>query len=139
MYVEIGDCPTPRRFADLAPQLSPRKSEQGYGTTDRTATRDLFWPLLRDVLPGQWVSAALAVIWQWGSIPPHEDGTDGGRLYRVMVVLQTNPDAWCLHDGAWQQLREGGIYAADPTRPHAAINWGGEPRIHLVVDRAVEP
>jgi hypothetical protein len=140
MYQRIGTLPDPRRWADEAiRRLGPfTPSVEGYATTDRERTRAALEPLLVPWFPGRWTGASLVIVLANGSIPPHEDGDDGGRLSRRLVVLQSNPRAWCWHDGDWQQLVEGRIYDGDFTRTHAAINWGGEPRIHLVVDTVRE-
>lgn len=133
MYVLTGRHSNPRALAELAPRLEPKRSAEGYATTDRERTRALFAPLLGDVFPGEWHHCALAIIWPNGTIPPHEDGASEFRQ-RFMLVLQSNPGSWVWHDGDWQQLEEGGIYTADPSKTHAALNWGSEPRIHFVVD-----
>lgn len=134
-YELVGRLDRTRTLADLAPRLSPVRSQEGYATTDREATRALYRPRLESVFPGEWTHCTLAIIWPAGSIPPHADGcTASERAQRYMVVLQSGSDSWCLHDGTWQQLEEGGIYTADPAKTHAAVHWGLEPRIHFIVD-----
>ena len=136
MYEQVGSIPEPRKMAEFASLLSPLPSEQGYCTTDRQRTQEIYEPLLCHALPhGLWKMAMLAIVWPHGSIYPHADGDneyDGCRRYHI--VLQNNQLCWHLHDGKWQKLKEGGIYVMNPLKEHAAINWGGDPRIHLVVD-----
>ncbi len=65
--------------------------------------------------------------------PAAENGVMAA-LRRYHIVLATNPESWCFHDGDWQQLEVGGVYEMDPAKTHAAINFGETDRIHLVVD-----
>lgn len=53
---------------------------------------------------------------------------------RFHVPLQVNEGCWCFHDGVWQQLEIGKFYRMDPTKPHGAVNWGTEVRLHLIID-----
>lgn len=74
-----------------------------------------------------------------GHIPLHADdvATEHAMepgLSRFHVVLQTNQDCWSLHNGSWQQLEVGGIYWMNPTKAHAAVNFGSTARYHLVID-----
>lgn len=106
-----------------------------YNTSDSVLTEKIYGPLLGDVFPGFWIKCFLSVIWPAGSIHPHVDQDAKGRD-RLHLVLQTNEEAYCIHDGCLQQLEAGGIYRMDPTKLHASINWGEQPRINFVVDRA---
>jgi len=136
MYQRVGAYPGPTRplVAPLA-QFGLQPSREGYATTPWEAALACYRPLLADTFPGEWTYAIAVVIWPNGTIPPHEDGdTQRERSQRYHLVLQSSQKAWVLHDGTWQQLDEGGIYTMDPLTTHAAVNWGGEPRIHLVVD-----
>lgn len=135
MYVQVGYYPDARRLAELAARLNPKPSEQGYCTTDRDATYELYYPHFKDTFLNKWDKCFLAIIWANGSIPPHTDGDSIlGGTQRFQVVLQTNANSWVMHGGDWQQLVEGGIYTMRPDVTHASINWGGEPRINLIVD-----
>lgn len=72
-------------------------------------------------------------------IPAHRDAFDA-ELIRYHVPITTNPLAWSLSeadDGTkidWQHLDVGHVYALNPTRLHGAVNWGDQPRVHLMVD-----
>ncbi len=82
---------------------------------------------------GQWVHGQVLVLFTQQLLKCHVDnGMDG--IVRRHVVLQTNPDAWTYHDGDWQHLKRGGVYAVDPTLPHGAVNFGQTPRVHLFYD-----
>jgi hypothetical protein len=105
-----------------------------YCTTNSPETTSLYNPLLQDKFPGEWTKCFLAIIFPNGSIMPHKDLDVAGQI-RTHLVLQTNPDCWNMNDNIWTNLEEGGIYTMDQTLVHASINWGTEPRIHLVVDR----
>lgn len=85
-------------------------------------------------VPGKWQFSMLTKLEQGDSIPPHSDKPLAEGLTRYHFVLSTDPHSWCMHDGEWQQLQAGSFYTMEPTRTHAAINWGNTPRIHLVVD-----
>lgn len=135
MYVRIGTHQNARRLADTAAQFHLQPSREGYATSACEPTRRVYQPLLEHVFPGEWTHCLLSVIWQNGSIPPHCDGdTVNSGSRRFHIVIQSNPNAWALHDGEWQRLDEDGIYTMDPVREHAAVNWGQEPRIHLIAD-----
>lgn len=109
-----------------------------YNTTDTKETTAIYEPLLRDVFPGRWIKCFLSILWpQGGSIMPHVDADATGRN-RCHLILQTNADSFCMHDGTWQQLELGGIYRMDPAKVHASINWGEAPRINFVIDRLGE-
>lgn len=135
--LRVGFHSNSRQLADLAGKLNPQPSREGYATTSRQETSELYYPLLSDVFPGRWLQCFLAIIWANGTIPPHCDSETGdGKSKRFHLVIQSNANCWYMHNNQWQQLEEGGIYEFDPTLVHAAVNWGGEPRIHLVVDIA---
>lgn len=111
-------------------------SPTGYGSTsDRIANvREVFRPFVRDLFPSEWAYTMLAVVFPNGSIPPHKDGPLKIGFKRYHLILQTNEHSWNMHDGEWQQFEEGGVYTMECTDTHAAVNWGAEPRIHLVID-----
>lgn len=135
MYHRVGQYPGARRLVELAARFQLAPSHEGYATSPWEATVPLFQPPLAAVFPGEWTYAILTAIWANGTIPPHQDGDpERSGAQRFHLVLQSNPQSWTLHDGTWQQLTEDGIYTMDPIKTHAAVNWGGEPRIHLVVD-----
>ncbi len=133
MYLQVGRYPNPRALADRAHLCKPVESELGYATTDRDITLCVYREALGDVFKGEWMDCKLAIVWPYGCIHPHADILPADRE-RFFLVLQTNPDSWCLHDGQWQQLEEGGIYSVDPSKVHAAVNLGTELRINFVVD-----
>lgn len=105
-----------------------------YNTTDPDKTAAIYRDRLANIFPGVWTKCFLAIIWPNGSIMPHCD-LDVPDVVRTHLVLWTNPDCWCMNDGHWCQPDLGGIYTMEQTLPHASINWGGEPRVHFVVDR----
>jgi hypothetical protein len=123
-----------RRLAGLASHCAPRFNEHGCATTDRALTAQVYGSFLDEweALHGPWRHCSLAVLAPNGVCHLHSD--DPQARNRLMFVLQTNPDAWCFHDGHWQQLQLGGVYQVDATRPHAAVNLGTDLRIHLAVD-----
>ncbi len=105
---------------------------EAYHTTDAVATQALYQPLLADKFREPWVYAQVATLWPGQALNLHTDGQTGRK--RRHVVLQTNPACWVHHGGDWQQLEAGGIYRMDPMQPHAAVNWGTKPRMHLFFD-----
>ena len=110
----------------------------GYGSTsDRHAlVLGVFSPEMGHIFPGVWPYSMVVVVMVNGSIPPHRDAPLRRGFQRYHIVLQTNENCWNYHAGEWAQLEEGGIYTMDCTKTHAAINWGAEPRVHLVIDAA---
>ena len=116
----------------LVPDLLPIPRSDRYTTVHDTAVKATFEPKLKDVIPEPWVRCFLSIVWHDGSIAPHQDVAIEGQ--RFHVVLQSNPDAWLLHDGVWTQPLTGCIYTMDPTIEHATVNWGHSPRVLLVVD-----
>lgn len=135
MYIETGHYPEAQRFQEVVGKLSPPRSSEGYGTTGSVETIQAFRPLLCTCFTGEWTYAICAVVWQNGTIPPHQDGdTQTQKSIRYHLVIDTNPDAWVMHGGHWQRLAQDMIYTMDPLMVHAAVNWGARPRIHLVVD-----
>jgi len=119
-------------------QVGVKSQGTSYICSPRDQTKDLYYPLVKDVFPGECAGLFLAVIWPDGHIMPHGAGGIGEVIedgaVRYHLVLKTNPDAWSMHDNEWQQLEERGIYEFDPRKVHASINWGKEYRVHLVVD-----
>lgn len=72
----------------------------------------------------------------------HRDGR-GRSNYRIHIPVQTNPDCYlqfydCEPQDAvtvsvtHHRLKLGRAYRVDTTDLHTAVNWGTEPRIHLV-------
>jgi hypothetical protein len=111
----------------------------GYLTTDPKTTEAIYRPLLAALFPGEWLKCFLSIVWPNGSIMAHQD-LDAPALnrHRHHLVLKTNSDCWCMHDGTVEQLDLGGIYAIDETKVHAAMNWGRDFRVHFVVDRLTQ-
>lgn len=135
MYIEVGSFGRAKRLADMAPRFNPKPCEKGYCTVGHEDGISIFQPLLADTLFGKWTYCIMSIIWPHGSIAPHVDGnTANTDSTRYNLVLQSNDNCWSMHGGDWQQLKEGFIYQMDPSITHASINWGNEPRIHLVVD-----
>ena len=138
MYNKVGELPNARQLWSRAAGLVLDASGTGYGSTsDRFLhLRELYYNDLAALFPGDWPYSMLAVVFANGTIPPHKDGPLAKDYQRYHLVLQSNPNAWSFHDGVWQQLKENGIYVMDCTQYHAAVNWGAEPRVHLVIDTA---
>jgi len=137
MYQLVGRYPgNPRELVELIKPLAPTPTlPLLYNTTDSARTTAIFRPVLQHVFPGEWSKCFLSILWPPnGSIMPHADQDTAGQL-RCHLVLQTNSDCWAMNGGVWVQLEEGGIYTMEQTITHASINWGVEPRVHLVVDR----
>ena len=130
MYRLVGRHPGAAKLMEFVPRLVPLE-RPGYWTTEKTPTVELFRPLLAGVFPGRWLAARLVTVKPGGVIPLHRDTPE--EMDWRLVVVQTNPDAWVLHDGHWQRLEQDGIYESDQRLPHAAVNFGKEPRVHLVV------
>lgn len=118
------------------PRLSPQRGGTGYVCTNREGTREIYRPLLKEIFPGTWTAAFLAIIWPNGSVMPHfgegELIAEGSTRYHL--VMKTNEYSWSMHDNRWQQLEERGVYEMDPRLIHASINWGKEWRVHLAID-----
>lgn len=140
MYAHIG-----RYEGDLAPlrellaevPFSPCATR--YETTPTTAQQrviDLYQPYLREVFPGRWAEVMIVRIHPEGYLMLHTDAPRPGLRHHL--VLESNADSWCLHDGTWQRLEEGHLFTMDQTRPHGALNWGKTPRTHLVVHTEVD-
>lgn len=125
-----------RDLVELVRELAPVPTlPLLYTTTDSKQTEAVFHPHLKDTFPGEWTKCFLAILWNPnGSIMPHTDKDTAGQI-RTHLVMQTNQDCWAMNGNEWSQLEEGGIYTMDQTIVHASINWGGEPRVHFVVDR----
>ena len=62
----------------------------------------------------------------------HCDPPIRGQRHHMPLVL--NDGCWVYHDGTWQQLEVGHLYQMDQTKPHGAVNWGDEVRLHLMID-----
>lgn len=85
-----------------------------------------------------------------GELTRHADitdpdaGTGVGRVARIHVPLETNPEcvfrSWSL-DGRPDRVHmaPGGVYYLDTRKPHTAVNGGAAARVHLVGDAVVSP
>lgn len=120
------------RLVKLSRTIPIDHSAGAYDTTPPDRTIAVYQPVLGDVFPGTWTNAMLVILLPGMMIPKHTDGQP--EHWRRHVVLQTNDSVWVYHDGQFQQLDRGGVYQMDPMKPHGALNWGGDPRIHLFVD-----
>lgn len=67
-------------------------------------------------------------------IVAHRDPPLAEGIARWHVALQSCPACWCLHGDRWQRLLPRRRYSMRPEEEHGAVNWGHEPRIHLLVD-----
>lgn len=132
MYRLVGHYAGAAGLLEFVPRLQSLE-RAGYWTTEKTPTVELFRPLLADVFPGPWLAARCVTVKPGGVIPLHRDAPE--EMDWKLLVVATNPDAWVLHDGEWGRLEQNGIYESDQRRPHAAVNFGKEPRVHLVVGR----
>jgi hypothetical protein len=133
VYRLVGTVPGAGGLLDLLPRLE-LLDRPGYQVTRKGPTIELVRPRLADYFPGRWMVARFAVVKPGGLIPPHTDprGPTDPPVWRLLVV-QTSPDAWVMHAGDWQRLEPDGVYEADQSAVHAAVNFGKEPRVHLVV------
>jgi len=119
------------------PSTSGGEAEPGgehYRLSGDAEVRPLFEPRLTDRFPGPWVYVDLITIYPKGWVHLHTD-TSHGRV-RWHLVLQTNPDAWCFAGGVWSHLPAGTVWTIDTEEPHGSVNWGREPRLHLIFDVA---
>ena len=125
-----------KALLEAARKLPMDRESQGYSSTsnEHAKVEQVMRPLLSGLFPGKWPYAMVVAVHPNGMLPPHEDTVLTAGVERYHIVLQTNPLAWCMHDGDWQQLEHGGIYTMVCQQVHAAVNWGIEDRIHLVVD-----
>ena len=132
MYRRVGTVPA-AGLMDFVPRLE-LLDRPGYQVSRKGPTIELVRPLLAEYFPGQWLVARFVIVKPLGVVPPHTDprGPTDPPTWRLLVV-QTSPDAWALHDGDWQRLEQDGVYEADQSVSHAAVNFGKEPRVHLVV------
>lgn len=108
-----------------------------YAETDRVYREPLRRWAERTVAPDPltlslYDQITVAALYPSSQIVLHTDAPIRGR--RLHLPLQTNDGCWSVSDGVWQQLQVGFGYWLDPTRPHGAVNWGTEVRLHLVVD-----
>lgn len=141
MYIDTGHGFTPREngrgaLANLqhwmrTVTLNPGPG--GSGMSDKEETEAVFWdsPII-EYVPLEWSNCRLVGLWPSQQIPLHSDAPIHGTRYHI--PLQTNDGCWVYSDGVWQQLELGRIYTMDPTKPHGAVNWGEELRIHLMID-----
>lgn len=139
MYLRAGSLPLDRvnGLVALCGQLDLTPGPEGFRVSPYEATRDLFQPVLADVFPGEWTYCIVVSVAPMRFLTPHIDGKEPWDKPRKHIVLQTNPDVWMFHHGAWQKLELGGIYTMDPSLTHGAVNWGQQARIHLAVDHTV--
>jgi hypothetical protein len=75
---------------------------------------------------------AFVVLYPSSQLVRHQDPPIAGVRYHVPLVL--NDGCWVFHGGTWQQLEVDQGYVMDPTVEHGAVNWGTNPRMHLMVD-----
>jgi len=119
----------------FSPQVQLKASD--YQMSGDSVVRDLFEPALVKLFPvfgeqGPWIYADLATIFSKGVLHLHKDGYRNWE--RRHVVLQTNDEAWNYHDGTWVHMPLGTVWKIDPRLPHGSLNWGKDPRIHLIFD-----
>lgn len=76
----------------------------------------------------------LVIVGPSQQIPAHQDQPLPAGVYRHHLVLWTNDRAWTFYAGEWFRALEGSVYPMDPSQWHGAVNWGREPRVHLLVD-----
>lgn len=92
------------------------------------------------LLPCPLTSARLLRLAPGARIREHRDHrlsrADGEA--RLHIPLLTNPAVTFTLDGRPVDMRPGQCWYLDLTRPHAALNGGATPRIHLVVDCVVD-
>lgn len=137
MYERLPDSLAfwPSFVDDLLQARRPLDIEPGPGGTrmsDSALTIRIYGPLLKATFPGQWTYAALVAIYPGAQIQSHVDAPVIGTRYHI--PLQLNDGCWVFHDGTWQQLTVGAVYTMDPTKPHGAVNWGPNLRLHLLLD-----
>lgn len=77
-------------------------------------------------------TASVVALYPSSQIVAHADPPIATTRHHVPLVL--NDGCWVFHDGAWQQLEIGHIYAMNPAQTHGAVNWGSERRLHLILD-----
>lgn len=133
-----GPLPDPASYLG---RLSFQPVASGYAHVDRNQglVRELFRPPLSHLWPGDWPFCTVVRLDPGGHLPLHSDDcTHAPGCRRYHLVLRTNPGCWLFHGGAWQRLREGGVYAMDPRVPHGGVNWGDSPRLHLVLDHPAD-
>lgn len=120
----------------LAKQLDLAPGPGGSRMSDFTETQRRFYrePFLSAFPKGEWTKCTVVALSSMCQIPLHVDHPQDVKGRRYHVPIQTSNDAWCFSDGSWQQLVLGRMYRMDPTRPHGAVNWGLETRLHLLVD-----
>ncbi len=74
-----------------------------------------------------------------------EAGTTAGKLLRIHLPLQTNPEveftSWDVVSGVpyARHMAPGSAWFLDTRKPHTAVNRGETARIHLVVDAYSSP
>lgn len=124
-------------LANLASSLLGSWGSTGTSTKHfhDSAVAEPFQTRLSMFVPKVWeMSMLTAVKALGGTLSFHLDEFNTKSHVRYHVVLQSNPRCWVHHDGEFQLLEVGGVYTMDPTKYHAAVNWGETDRIHLVVD-----
>jgi len=106
----------------------------GSGMTNEQETLAVFTPLLQSRFPGEWIYATVISLNPSAQLVAHVDAPFPQPGVRYHLPLQLNPGCWCYHDGVWQQLELGKVYAMDLTCVHGAVNWGDNVRLHLIMD-----
>lgn len=103
-----------------------------HGETDAVLGSDASLAPLRP-----WSLVTISALYPSAQLVGHVDryAVSGSRLH---IPIQSNDGCWVHHGGAWQQLERGRAYRMDPSTFHGAVNWGAEPRLHLVVDTLAE-
>lgn len=132
MYRLLGRCEkdmTP--YFQAADKWKVAWNPPGWGSNTDLKLKEIFG----DLVEGEWHKSMLVGLKASSLIPLHTDAAYRIKTERVHVVLSTNEGCWQFHDGEWQQLELGGIYAMDETLPHLSVNAGSTVRYHLVVDR----
>lgn len=145
-YFIIKPAEMSREWKDEHPELLKAKP-------DWTPIRKHFPTLMRlvDRMPGEKDRVRLMRLAPGGGeLTRHADITDrdagvaDGKLARLHVPIQTNPDVWFQSWNARGEERKlsmalRGLYYLDQRKPHAAKNAGKIERIHLVVDTISGP
>lgn len=65
--------------------------------------------------------------WAW-TPPQHDDG-----LIEAQAAIVTNPQCFLFAGTLWQHFPVGHLIAIDRKLPRCAVNWGEQPRYHLIL------
>lgn len=136
MYRLVGTALAPDTVASVLSavrsQLDLTPGPGGSVSTAPVQTAAALRPLLSDAFDRPWSQARVFGVYPSAQLVGHCDPPIRGTRYHLPI--DTNPDCWVFHDGAWQQLQIGQCYEMDPTQPHGAVNWGSTLRLHVVID-----